>query len=200
LPERESCPAPRRRSRPHGETRRLVALLMHSGLTISQVAQRLDISKPTVCYHARKLGFQSSDKFNRRYDWAEVQRYYDEGHSITRCQEHFGFCRKTFWDAVLRGAVVTRPPAVPMEDLLVAGRRRSRTHVKTRLLSSGLKENRCDECGITDWRGRHLAMQLHHINGDGQDNRLTNIAFLCPNCHSQTPNYSGRNARRLRAA
>jgi hypothetical protein len=42
-----------------------------------------------------------------------------------------------------------------------------------------------------------LSMALHHMNGDGLDNRLENLALLCPNCHAQTPNFSGRN-RRLR--
>ncbi len=39
-------------------------------------------------------------------------------------------------------------------------------------------------------------MQLHHINGDGGDNRLQNIVFLCANCHSQTDTYGGRNGHR----
>jgi 5-methylcytosine-specific restriction endonuclease McrA len=39
-------------------------------------------------------------------------------------------------------------------------------------------------------------MQLHHINGDGSDNRLENIIFLCANCHSQTDTYGGRNGHR----
>jgi 5-methylcytosine-specific restriction endonuclease McrA len=44
-------------------------------------------------------------------------------------------------------------------------------------------------------------MALHHANGDGLDNRLENLVMLCPNCHAQTPNFSGRNRRlrRLRA-
>ena len=43
-------------------------------------------------------------------------------------------------------------------------------------------------------------MALHHVNGDGLDNRIENIALLCPNCHSQTPNFSGRNIKRARPA
>ena len=82
-----------------------------------------------------------------------------------------------------------------MSGLLVAGRPRNRTHVKLRLLSSGLKENRCEECGLTEWLGEPLSMALHHVNGDGQDNRLENVVLLCPNCHSQTANF----ARKRRA-
>jgi 5-methylcytosine-specific restriction endonuclease McrA len=79
---------------------------------------------------------------------------------------------------------------------LVAGRRVNRFHLKGRLLSSGLKKNRCEECGISHWREKSLSMALHHVNGDRHDNRLENLQLLCPNCHSQTPNFSGRNARR----
>ena len=39
-------------------------------------------------------------------------------------------------------------------------------------------------------------MQLHHVNGDGRDNRLDNLELLCPNCHSQTETYGGRNGHR----
>ncbi len=78
----------------------------------------------------------------------------------------------------------------------MAGRRTSRHHLKQRLVKAGLKQNRCEECGIDSWSGRGLNMALHHVNGDGLDNRLENIRFLCPNCHSQTPNYGGRNGHR----
>ena len=84
-----------------------------------------------------------------------------------------------------------------MSDLLVAGRQRCRSHVKGRLLRSGLKEARCDECGIDAWRGEPIALELHHVNGDGQHNRLENLRLLCPNCHSQTENWGGR-AKRVR--
>jgi 5-methylcytosine-specific restriction endonuclease McrA len=86
--------------------------------------------------------------------------------------------------------------ARPIEELLVAGRRTSRAHITRRLLKEGLKENRCEKCGITEWMGRPLSMQLHHKNGDGRDNRIENIEFLCGNCHSQTDTYGGRNGHR----
>jgi hypothetical protein len=163
------------------------------------IARRLGISKSTVSYHRRRLGRPIDARCNRRYDWAEVQRFYDMGHTITECQEHFGFARKTFMDAVARGVLITRPQSAPVGEYLVRGRRVNRTHLKGRLLAAGLKENRCERCGIEDWLGDPLAMALHHVNGEGTDNRLENLMMLCPNCHAQTPNFSGRN-RRLRRA
>jgi 5-methylcytosine-specific restriction endonuclease McrA len=102
---------------------------------------------------------------------------------------------------VARGAIVPRH-AMPIEELLVAGRRTHRSHLKKRLLNEGLKQNKCERCGIGEWLGKPLSMQFHHVNGDGSDNRLENIAFLCPNCHSQTDTYGGRNGHRrpLRSA
>jgi len=172
-------------------------MLLSTGLSFAQVAEALGVSKPTISYHARHLGIRRLTKFTRRYNWTEVQRYYDAGHSITECQEHFGFARTTFMDAVKRGDVVSRAQAMPIEALLAAPR--NRAHVKRRLLAAGLKENRCEVCGLTEWLGEPLSMALHHINGDGKDNRLENLQFLCPNCHSQTENFSGRGRRRLRA-
>jgi hypothetical protein len=179
-------------------TRELVAGLLARGLSSMEVARALGISKSTVCYHKRRLGLEIDAKFNRRYDWAEVQRFYDLGHSISECQVRFGFARATLVDAAKRGDLKTRPQGAPIEVYLVRGRRTNRTHLKQRLLAEGLKENRCEQCGIDSWLGKPLSMALHHVNGDGLDNRLENLVLLCPNCHAQTPNFSGRN-RRLRA-
>jgi hypothetical protein len=187
------APAPRKL-----RTRELVAGLLARGLSSNEVARVLGVSKSTVCYHKRRLGLDIDSKFNRRYDWAEVQRYYDSGHTISECQVRFGFARATFMDAAKHGELKTRPHGAPIEVYLVRGRRTNRTHLKQRLLAEGLKANRCERCGIASWLGEPLSMALHHVNGDGLDNRLENLVLLCPNCHAQTPNFSGRN-RRLRA-
>ena len=55
------------------------------------------------------------------------------------------------------------------------------------------------ECGITsEWRGKPIRLQLHHKNGDNSDNQLVNLCYLCPNCHSQTVNFGGRNLQAFR--
>ena len=47
----------------------------------------------------------------------------------------------------------------------------------------------CQECSLSSWRERPLSLHLDHINGINNDNRLENLRFLCPNCHSQTATY-----------
>jgi hypothetical protein len=170
------------------------------GESIATIAAELGLVKSTVCYHARRLGVLADERFARRYNWVEVQRYYDAGNSIRDCARNFGFCIESWHRAVRAGLLVSRPLEAPIETYLVRGRRTNRTHLKQRLLRSGLKKNRCERCGIENWRGAPLFMALHHVNGDGLDNRLENIALLCPNCHSQTPNFSGRNIKRARPA
>ena len=86
-------------------TAQRVGALLAAGLSGAAVARELGISKSTVSYHKRRLGQPIDTRCNRRYDWAEVQRFYDIGHSITECQEQFGFARKTFMDAAARGAI-----------------------------------------------------------------------------------------------
>jgi Zn finger protein HypA/HybF involved in hydrogenase expression len=54
-------------------------------------------------------------------------------------------------------------------------------------------EYKCNECGITDWNGKDIILEIDHINGDNTDNRIENLRYLCPNCHSQTSTYKGRN-------
>jgi hypothetical protein len=99
---------------------------------------------------------------------------------------------------VRTGRLRARSTEIPIEELLTEGRRCGRGHLRRRLLKAGLKEERCEQCGLDEWRGAPLRVTLHHANGDAYDNRLENLMFLCPNCHSQTSNFSGRNGH-LRA-
>jgi hypothetical protein len=174
-------------------TRERVGQLLAEGKTLSEIARVLGISKPTVSYHKRRLGIPMDERCSARYDWAAVQAYYDLGHSRRDCMRRFGFSAWAWSYAVKRGAMTPRPQTLPVDDLLVQGRVRNRYHLKNRLIATGLRQNRCEECGIDEWRGKPLSLALHHINGDGLDNRLENLAILCPNCHSQTPNFGVKN-------
>jgi hypothetical protein len=57
--------------------------------------------------------------------------------------------------------------------------------LKLRLIAAGIKEARCEICKLVEWQGEKIPLELHHINEDHNDNRLENLAILCPNCHAQ---------------
>ena len=71
----------------------------------------------------------------------------------------------------------------------------SSANAKELVYRMGLKENKCECCGLSEWRGKPLVCELHHINGDTTDNRIGNLIILCPNCHSQTDNFRSRNRK-----
>jgi len=171
-----------------------VARLADAGFSRPEIGRKLGISKATIAYHFRNLGVAPDERFARRYDWPEVQSAYDSGLSVRQCAARFGFSLASWHKAVARGEIVPRPTAMPIEELLVSGREQTgRKHLKLRLIAEGLKVNACEKCGIDQWLGEPLAMQLHHRNGDKHDNRLENLQLLCPNCHSLTDNWGGRN-------
>lgn len=93
-----------------------------------------------------------------------------------------------------------RPKAVPLAELLVAGRWTTTQNLKERLIRDGLRLPHCEICGWAEKSidGR-IPIELDHINGDNADNRLENLRILCPNCHSLQPTHRGSNQKRRRA-
>jgi DNA-binding CsgD family transcriptional regulator len=176
-------------------TRNAIRRHLEEGLSRAQTARALKLTKQTVTYHARRLGFGSDARFAGRYDWKQIQAYYDRGHSIRECCAAFGSTPGAWHDAKRRGAITTRSAAMPIDELLVAGTVRNRMNLKRRLIAEGIKEPRCESCGLDAWHGAPLTLTLHHVNGVRDDNRLENLQLLCPNCHSQTDTFAGRNGR-----
>jgi DNA-binding CsgD family transcriptional regulator len=198
LPQQATKMARAKATRAHTlvETKERVAELLDQGVSRIEIARRLGIAKSTVSYHARRLGAPIEVKFRRRYDWAIVQEFYEQGHSVRACCEAFGFSTGTWQSAARRGLVTPRPGYKPVEEIFAANTRRNRGHLKQRLLRLGIKDGSCERCGLKQWRGEAISMALHHINADRLDNRIENLELLCPNCHSQTESYGGRNGHR----
>lgn len=86
-------------------------------------------------------------------------------------------------------------PRRSLKELLVKNSNYRSRHLKKRLIQSKIIPHKCAACGLgSKWQGKKLVLQLEHKNGDSSDNRLKNLCFLCPNCHSQTPTFAGRNS------
>lgn len=85
---------------------------------------------------------------------------------------------------------------VDPKKLLKENSKHSRTVLRRYILKNELIPYRCAICGCVEWQGKTLSLELDHINGMNNDNRLENLRFLCPNCHSQTTTYGSRNQQR----
>lgn len=90
-------------------------------------------------------------------------------------------------------------PPISLAALLVANRPTGTHRLKLRLFREGIKPARCELCGWAQVAadGR-LPLELDHINGDRNDNRIENLRILCPNCHSLQPTHRGLNKRSRR--
>lgn len=82
---------------------------------------------------------------------------------------------------------------VKKEDILKENCKHQRTVLRRYIIKNNLIPYKCAICGCVEWQGRTLSLELDHINGINNDNRLENLRFLCPNCHSQTSTYGSRN-------
>ena len=87
---------------------------------------------------------------------------------------------------------------IPIEELLKENTYYSSDRLKNRLLKEGYKSYKCECCKNTEWNKQPIPLELHHINGNHNDNRLENIQLLCPNCHALTDNYGGKNQEHKR--
>ena len=70
------------------------------------------------------------------------------------------------------------------------------TRTRKNLLKFLLIENKCNVCGLKKWNGKDIPLEVDHLNGKHEDNRLENLRLICPNCHALTENYCSKNLGR----
>jgi len=80
-----------------------------------------------------------------------------------------------------------------LEDVFTGKEHLVTSQLRNRLVREGYKEYKCEHCGIDEWEGIRIGLELDHISGVRSDNSLENLRLLCPNCHSQTHTFRGRN-------
>ena len=80
------------------------------------------------------------------------------------------------------------------EDIFAENSNASPSYVRELIRKKHLLEYKCQICKMEPiWNGQELRFQLDHINGKRSDHRLENLRWLCPNCHTQTETYGGKN-------
>ena len=91
-----------------------------------------------------------------------------------------------------KGGHVVCNPAVSIEAILSNEVEYPSYKLKIRLIKAGIKEEKCERCGNTEWLDSTIPLELHHIDGNHKNNNLSNLQLLYPNCHALTDNYRGR--------
>jgi predicted RNA-binding Zn-ribbon protein involved in translation (DUF1610 family) len=88
-------------------------------------------------------------------------------------------------------AAQSKAITIPDELVFVENSPASGETLAKRLVALG-RVYECEWCGLAEWRRTRLVLHVDHVNGINNDNRLLNLRFRCPNCHSQTPTYGNR--------
>lgn len=93
----------------------------------------------------------------------------------------------------LKGQTHNFSKKIDLENILVENSPYQRGSLKRRLLKNEMLTYHCYECKTIEWNNKPLSLHLDHINGVNDDHRIENLRLLCPNCHSQTDTFAGRN-------
>jgi 5-methylcytosine-specific restriction endonuclease McrA len=129
-----------------------------------------------------------------RYTDVEIAEVISESRSLTEAAELLGINRKTVQRVAWTNDVEPLGERRPNHDRVLNKVRNQRTpHIMRYVKRHNLIPYFCAECrndGV--WQSKDLVLELDHIDGDCLNNRLENLRWLCPNCHSQTPTYKNR--------
>ena len=139
---------------------------------------------------------QSLGKLNEK----ELVNFFEHTPHLGKCAAHFKVPIIQVWRHAKKLGLKPSQRGgklIPLEEVLNGDHPYYQTgKLKRQILKHQTLPYECAECGITEWHGKELSLHLDHINGDSSDHRIQNLRFLCPNCHSQTDTYCGRNKGR----
>lgn len=116
-----------------------------------------------------KLGLSTTSAGN----WRLVRKYSDK---LGIDYSHFTGRRSG------KGGNVKRP----LSEILQENTEYHSSHLRKRLIDEGYKEAKCENCGLTEWMGKPIPLELEHVSGNNKDNRIENLEILCLNCHGLT--------------
>jgi Zn finger protein HypA/HybF involved in hydrogenase expression len=136
-------------------------------------------SSMTMAEALRKI----NEKYNIRMKFETFKKYAEEFNVYKPNKPGVGITRKSSYKNTL-------------EEIFIMKKETSTSLLKDRLIKEGYKKCICEECKLTKWNGLDIPLELHHKDGDKTNNELSNLAILCPNCHSQTDNFRAKNIKR----
>ena len=148
-----------------------------------------------------------------QYTKEELQKFCDESESLRDLAEKIGYNKNGGSSIKLMKEIVEKfqlnishfngggrskklgKYRTPTEDY-IKGKIKVTTHkLRLRLIAEGYFEEKCNVCGNTEWLGEKIPLELHHKDGDKDNNSLENLEIICPNCHVFTDTYKTKNRK-----
>lgn len=131
---------------------------------------------------------------------AELIAQYNLTPVLSKLSHHFNVPDVTIWRRAkklgLEFKIGGNKLKFPLSEILEGKHPQYQSNkLKNRLINEGVKEHKCERCGITEYFGEPIVMQLDHIDGNTHNHKLENLKILCPNCHSQTDTWCGKNKK-----
>lgn len=135
-----------------------------------------------------------SKEFDNIYSMSAHKGHCDGRNSTTQLEASRGWNRGLTRKTDDRLRKLGDKQSIPLSEILAGKHPKVQTNkLKHKLLSEGIFQNTCSVCGISEWLNQPIVCELDHINGNRYDHHLDNLRILCPNCHSQTKTYCGKN-------
>ncbi len=128
----------------------------------------------------------------------ELLEQYKITPQLSKLSYHFGVPDVTLWRRAKRLGITFSggglKDKIELKEILEGKHPQYQTFkLKKRILKEKILENKCAICGITEWNKKTISLQLDHIDGNGHNHKLENLRLICPNCHSQTDTFCGKN-------
>lgn len=188
----------------------LLRSLTDSGMTIRDISKETGKSYTTVRYWLKKYSLitKGTIRIGSRWTVSEVRKLCEEKSTVAEVLRSLGHTDSSGEYKALRSFAKKNDISLPRykrngmprvysqriddDDFFSKEVKRSGAGLRRRMIRLGvLYQCSCGQ-GPT-WQGRPLVLQVDHIDGDSYNNVLTNLRFLCPNCHTQTDTFCGRN-------